>query len=145
VILALPALNWLIVNYSWHWAFFALGIVGLLWVLFWLLLGQEVPLARSAQPAGGGAFLERVPYRRLLLAPTFIGCCVAAFGAYWGPSLGLTWFTPFIVKVLGYSQASAGLISTLPWLDGRHGGSDDQRALTASDGARHLLPSGARP
>jgi MFS family permease len=33
VILALPPLNWIIVNYSWHWAFFALGISGLLWVL----------------------------------------------------------------------------------------------------------------
>jgi MFS transporter, ACS family, D-galactonate transporter len=118
VILALPALNWIIVNYSWHWAFFALGIVGLLWVLLWLLLGQEGPLTRSAQPAGGDAVLERVPYRRLLLTPTFIGCCLAAFGAYWGLSLGLTWFTPFIVKVLGYSQASAGLVSTLPWVMG---------------------------
>ena len=52
------------------------------------------------------------------MAPTFIGYCLAAFGAYWGLSLGLTWLTPFIVKVLGYSQASAGLISTLPWVMG---------------------------
>jgi ACS family D-galactonate transporter-like MFS transporter len=118
VILALPALNWIIVNYSWHWAFFALGMAGLLWVLVWLLLGRKGPLTRSAQPPGAGEVLERVPYRRLLLAPTFIGCCLAAFGAYWGLSLGLTWFTPFIVKVLGYSQASAGLISTLPWVMG---------------------------
>jgi len=35
-----------------------------------------------------------------------------------GASLGLTWFTPFIVKVLGYSQASAGFIATLPWVMG---------------------------
>ncbi|MBV8133989.1 MAG: MFS transporter [Alphaproteobacteria bacterium] len=118
VILALPALNWIIVNYSWHWAFFALGIVGLLWVLFWLFLGREGPLTGSAQPVEGGGILERVPYRRLLLAPTFIGCCIAAFGANWGLSLGLTWFTPFIVKVLGFSQASAGLIATLPWVMG---------------------------
>src|SRR6185312_12651048 len=30
VILAVPALNWLIVNYSWHYAFGALGVVGVL-------------------------------------------------------------------------------------------------------------------
>jgi MFS transporter, ACS family, D-galactonate transporter len=118
VILALPPLNWIIVNYSWHWAFFALGIVGLLWVLLWLFLGREGPLTGSTQLVEGGAVLERVPYRRLLLAPTFIGCCIAAFGANWGLSLGLTWFTPFIVKVLGYSQKSAGLIATLPWVMG---------------------------
>ena len=46
VIVALPALNWIVVRYSWHWAFFALGAVGLLWVLVWGLLGREGPVAR---------------------------------------------------------------------------------------------------
>jgi len=26
-----PALNWVIVNHSWHYAFGALGVVGLMW------------------------------------------------------------------------------------------------------------------
>src|SRR5262249_6150617 len=43
---------------------------------------------------------------------------VATFGAYWALSLGLTWFTPFIVKGLGYSQQQAGFISILPWVFG---------------------------
>jgi MFS family permease len=38
--------------------------------------------------------------------------------AYWALSLGLTWFTPFIVKGLGFSQQEAGLISILPWICG---------------------------
>src|SRR6185437_1420520 len=33
-------------------------------------------------------------------------------------SLGLTWFTPFIVKGLGFSQKDAGWISILPWVFG---------------------------
>ena len=33
VILAVPVLNWVIVNYSWHYAFGALGVVGLMWVV----------------------------------------------------------------------------------------------------------------
>jgi len=41
------------------------------------------------------------------LAPTFIGCVLACFGAYWALSLGLTWFTPFVVKGLGFPQSSA--------------------------------------
>ena len=32
VILAVPALNWVIVNHSWHYAFGVLGVVGLIWV-----------------------------------------------------------------------------------------------------------------
>ena len=65
-------------------------------------------------PAG----TEHVPYSRLLTSPTFIGCCVATFGAYWALSLGLTWFTPFIIKGLGFSQKDAGWISILPWVSG---------------------------
>lgn len=118
VIVALPALNWIIVNYSWHWAFFALGVVGLVWVAAWLLLGREGPIAAAPLAAAGEAARKRVPYPLLLLSPTFIGCCIASFGSTWGISLGLVWFTPFIVSGLGYSQASAGWISALPWMFG---------------------------
>src|SRR5690242_9959759 len=44
VIIAVPALNWLIVNYSWHYAFGALGIVGLSWAAVWFFMGKEGPL-----------------------------------------------------------------------------------------------------
>jgi MFS family permease len=60
----------------------------------------------------------RIPYFQLLTSRTFIGCCAATFGAYWVLSLGLTWFTPFIVQGLGFSQQDAGWISILPWIAG---------------------------
>jgi MFS family permease len=115
VILAVPALNWLIVNYSWHHAFGALGVVGLMWAVAWLILGKEGPLVQTAAQA---ADEPRVPYFQLLTSRTFIGCVAATFGAYWALSLGLTWFTPFIVKGLGFSQQQAGFISILPWVFG---------------------------
>jgi MFS family permease len=115
IILAVPALNWLIVHYNWHYAFGALGLVALLWVAAWLVLGKEGPLVPTAIAA---AEEIRIPYSRLLTSRTFIGCCVATFGAYWALSLGLTWFTPFIVQWLGFSQQQAGLISILPWIFG---------------------------
>ena len=115
VILAVPALNWVIINYSWHYAFGALGIVGLMWVVAWLIMGKEGPLVHTVAMAAAEV---RVPYFRLLTSRTFIGCCAATFGAYWALSLGLTWFTPFIVKGLGFSQKDAGWISILPWVFG---------------------------
>jgi MFS family permease len=114
VIFAVPALNWLIVHYDWHYAFGALGIVGLIWVAVWLVLGQEGPLAEF----GPAETEPRIPYAKLLTSRTFVGCCAATFGAYWALSLGLTWFTPFIVKGLGFSQSEAGWISILPWVFG---------------------------
>ena len=91
VILAVPALNWIIVNHSWHYAFGALGVVGLMSVVAWLMLGKEGPLVQTVAMAAAD---PRVPYFQLLTSRTFIGCCAATFGAYWALSLGLTWFTP---------------------------------------------------
>ncbi|MFL9499967.1 MFS transporter [Rhodopseudomonas palustris] len=115
VILAVPALNWIIVNHSWHYAFAALGIVGLMWAVAWLALGKEGPLVPSPTVAAAEV---RIPYARLLTSRTFIGCVLATFGAYWALSLGLTWFTTFIIQGLGFSQHQAGLISITPWVFG---------------------------
>ena len=59
-----------------------------------------------------------IPYFQLLTSRTFIGCVAATFGAYWALSLGLTWFTSFIVQGLGFSQQQAGFVSILPWVFG---------------------------
>ncbi|KRQ13790.1 MFS transporter [Bradyrhizobium manausense] len=115
VILAVPALNWIIVNHSWHYAFGALGVIGLIWVCAWLALGKEGPLEDTQTLAVSE---PKIPYIRLLTSRTFLGCVIATFGAYWALSLGLTWFTSFIVKGLGFSQSDAGWISILPWVFG---------------------------
>jgi MFS family permease len=115
VILAVPMLNWVIINYSWHYAFGALGVVGLFWVVAWLIWGKEGPLVQTVAMA---AIEPRIPYLQLLTSRTFVGCCAATFGAYWALSIGLTWFTPFVVKGLGFSQKAAGWISILPWVFG---------------------------
>ena len=115
IILAVPALNWLIVYHNWHYAFGALGVIGLIWAIAWLFLGREGPLVLAAAAA---AEEMRVPYLQLLTSRTFVGCCAATFGAYWALSLGLTWFTPFLVQGLGFSQNEAGAVSILPWIFG---------------------------
>jgi MFS family permease len=115
VILAVPALNWVIVNYNWHYAFGVLGVVGLLWVAAWFMLGKEGPLADMSSAAMAE---PKIPYAQLLTSRTFVGCVASTFGAYWALSLGLTWFTPFIVNGLGFSQQQAGFISILPWVFG---------------------------
>jgi predicted MFS family arabinose efflux permease len=122
VIVAVPILNWIIVDHSWHWAFGALGIAGLAWVILWALFGREGTLADgshgewtagAAGPPGGA-----IPYRRLLLCPSIVAVCCVGFASYWGLSLGLTWFTSYLVDGLGFSQMVGGDLSVLPWLAG---------------------------
>jgi ACS family D-galactonate transporter-like MFS transporter len=117
VIIAVPALNWIIVTYSWHWAFGALGIVGLLWAVLWLAFGREGTLVDAPVSDSGGTD-ERVPYRYLLTCPSILAACCAGFASYWGLALGLTWFTSYLVGGLGYSQKVGGNLSILPWVFG---------------------------
>ena len=77
-----------------------------MWGVAWLILGKEGPLVQTVAMAKAD---PRVPYFQLLTSRTFVGCCAATFGAYWALSLGLTWFTPFIIKGLGFSQTGRGL------------------------------------
>lgn len=116
VIIAVPALNWLIVNYSWHWAFGALGVSGLIWCVLWVIFGREGTLVDTPVSATGGE--ERVPYRYLLTCPSIIAACCAGFASYWGLALGLTWFTSYLVNGLGYTQKVGGNLSILPWVFG---------------------------
>jgi MFS family permease len=113
VLVALPLLNWVIVHYSWHWAFGALGVVGLAWCALWLVFGGEGSLVTAAANDSPSAS-ARVGYRHLLLNPTILGCWSAAFGANWALSLALSWQGAFLIKGLGLAQSSIGFLGALP-------------------------------
>jgi ACS family D-galactonate transporter-like MFS transporter len=113
LMVALPVLNWVIVNYSWHWAFAALGIVGLAWTGAWWLLGREGSTVGAAAPTATAA-PDRISYARLLCSPTVLSSWCAFFGAYWGLSLAIAWQATFLIKGLGLAQGSIGLLSALP-------------------------------
>ena len=72
---------------------------------------------RAREPRGAGR-VERIPYRDLLLNPTNIASWCSYFGAYFGLALVLSWFTPYLVKGLGFEQAVAGKLTALPFVVG---------------------------
>jgi MFS transporter, ACS family, D-galactonate transporter len=117
VVIAIPILNAIITNYNWHYAFGALGLVGLIWVAAWAILGKEGRIEERAVEAGAVA-AARIPYRDLLLSPTNLASWCAYFGAYFGLALVLSWFTPYLVKGLGFEQAVAGKLTALPFIVG---------------------------
>lgn len=113
IMVALPLLNWVIVHSSWHWAFGALGVAGLLWTAAWLALGREGPLTGAAA-AGATLAPERIAYGSLLLSPTILACWCASFGAQWGLSQALSWQGAFLIKGLGFKQGAIGFLGALP-------------------------------
>jgi MFS family permease len=139
VIVAVPVLAWILKTYSWHWTFGALGIVGLIWSVLWLIFGREGTLVDPPVSETAGAN-ERVPYRYLLTCPSILGACAAGFASYWGLGLGLTWFTSYLVDGLGYSKDVAANLTVLPWVFGffvvMGGGAISQRLKTAGVSSR---------
>ena len=116
-----PLLTMVITIYGWRWAFVSLSVVGLVWILLWLLLGKEGSVAGTAstheqQSAHDDIDEPRVPYRRILLSGTWLGAVVMAFVAYWALALLISWVPPYLQTVLGYSPSSAGALIVLPWV-----------------------------
>ena len=117
VVVAVPILTMIIKHFSWHWAFGALGIAGLLWSVAWLIFGREGTLVDPPlSQAGGGT--DRVPYRHLLTCPSIVAACCAGFASYWGLALGLTWFPSYMMSGLRLDPTVARNLSVLPWLLG---------------------------
>ena len=137
VIVAVPGLTWIISHYSWHWAFGALGIAGLLWSVLWFFLGKEGTLVDPPIANAGG---EYVPYRYLLTCPSIVAACFAGFASYWGLALGLTWFTSYLVDGLHFSKETSGNLTAIPWVFGACvllvGGSISQRLKSAGTSSR---------
>ena len=69
----------------------------------------EVSLFRLLRPPS---------YRSLLLNPTNLASWCAYFAACFGLALVLSWFMPYLVKALGFSQDEAGKLTALLFLTG---------------------------
>jgi MFS transporter, ACS family, D-galactonate transporter len=114
VVVALPLLNWVIVRWTWHWAFGLLGLAGLVWCGLWLAFGREGSLDEGSAKARDAAQSSvRVGYGQLLLSPTILACWAASFGANWALSLALSWLGAYFVKGLGLPQSSIGFLGAL--------------------------------
>jgi MFS family permease len=108
-----PIVTYIILRYSWRAAFGVLGVAGLAWILVWLVVGREGPLAEPAtQDAGPQA--GRVPYARLLSCRTVVGSIVMGFSAYWLLALAVVWLPNYLNKGVGYSPTAVGWIVSAP-------------------------------
>ncbi|WP_018657755.1 MFS transporter [Actinomadura flavalba] len=104
-----PVLAVLIGQFGWRAAFAFTGLLGLVWIAFWLRLGAEGPYAaRSLKDAGGG---PAVPYRRLLTCGSVLGGLAAGFAVFWMLAVAMTWLPQFLQRVHGYELERAGIVA----------------------------------
>jgi MFS family permease len=107
-----PLLTWIIVNYNWHVGFGFLGVVGIVWVVVWMMIGKEGPIDVHSEEKDQAA--PRVPYAKLLTSRTFLGVTIGGFAAYWAIALAIVWLPAFLIKACGFTPTQTGWIVVAP-------------------------------
>jgi len=164
-VVAFPLVTWLALSYGWRSAFVAVGAVGFLWIIAWLLVwkpemtnpSQDIPATGS----GSGELIREKPFglRELLCYRRTWGCILVRvftdpiiyFISFWVPKylsanhgytlsdIGLFAWIPF--ATLSAGQISGGAL--VNWLVGRGFGLDRVRKNMMLGASLLVLGSGA--
>lgn len=125
VAISAPVLMYLIFNYGWRSAFIATGIVGIIWVVLWLMFVKEKTIndnqtsAETAGQASGGnrtADFAESKFSSALFSKNFIFIALCGFATYWSFTVGLNWLPNYLENVRGLSEATLSLVVSLPWI-----------------------------
>jgi MFS family permease len=126
-----PLLTYVIRGYGWRGAFLFCGLLSLVWLVAWLVIGGTGPYAATREVAADTS--RNVPGRMLWLDPTIVGVMIMSFMSYWVVGMAATrevaadtsrnvpgrmlWLDPTIVGVMIMSFMSywvVGMAAT--WL-----------------------------
>jgi ACS family D-galactonate transporter-like MFS transporter len=103
-----PVAAWLIVTYSWKWMFVLTGVLGLVWLLPWLLLVRN-DLPSKSELVTNKAKAASVTLRSLLKAPVIWGAMINNFCYGYFVFYCMTWMPAYLVEQRGLSLKNSGL------------------------------------
>lgn len=106
--LGAPIAAWLIDHYSWTFMFLATGIVGMLWLIPWLMLTRN-DLPSQADLAGNRQKASTVSLAALLRSPVIWGAMINNFCYGYFTFYCMTWMPAYLVEQRGLSLQTSGL------------------------------------
>ncbi|OLL31562.1 MFS transporter [Burkholderia sp. SRS-W-2-2016] len=106
--LGAPIAAWIIVNHSWRAMFVATGLIGLLWLLPWLVMVRNDYPSREAL-AVAKRRAASVPLKNLLVSPVVWGGLVNNFCYSYFAFYCMTWMPAYLVEQRGLSLEKSGL------------------------------------
>jgi MFS family permease len=99
---------WLLVRYGWRSLFFRTGLVGLLWLIPWMMF---YPSERAAAPVQ-----RRIDWSALLRSRALLGICLGFFCWDYFWYFLISWLPTYLVTVRHMSMPSVALFGGLPFL-----------------------------
>lgn len=121
--IASPILISLINQYGWKSAFIAMGIVGLVVLVIWIIFGKESPkeigLPTFEQENKNSLISSKVSWRQFLphlFSKNFIFTVLCAGCAYWLLSVQAVWFPAYFSKIQHFDGKTLKMAVSLPFL-----------------------------
>lgn len=102
-----PLLTFVVVKWSWHAAFFTLGVASLVWMLLWAYFGAEGKVVDNGADREKDA-VSRLPYWLLITDRTFLANMLMYWTTYWIFSVMFTWVPSYMSRVMNYDATDAG-------------------------------------
>jgi len=130
-VIATPLVAWLIIHYGWRYAFVATGLLGIVWLVPWLMLyrlPEEHPAITEAELAyiqSGPRVVcegEKPTTMQLLRKPDIWGLMLARFFSdpvWW---FYLFWLPSFLQEQRGFTLAQIAFFGWMPYLASDAGG-----------------------
>ena len=125
-VIGLLVTGWIVGGHHWSAAFYAFGLIGALWAVFWFAMtandphtDPRVPPAERALLAAShtpGATRPRIPWAALLNRRATWALVVTHFACTWTLYMLLSWLPSFFRDVQHVSIAGSGMLSAAPWL-----------------------------
>ncbi|WP_310633981.1 MFS transporter [Paraburkholderia sp.] len=105
-----PVAAWFIVNYSWKAMFLATGLVGLLWLVPWLLMVRnDLPTRDTLRKADRSA--RTVSLASILSSPVVWGGMITNFCYGYFTFFCMTWMPAYLVEQRGLSIGRSGIFT----------------------------------
>jgi ACS family sodium-dependent inorganic phosphate cotransporter len=124
-VLGMTATAWIVGRFGWPAAFYACGVLGLVWVAAFQREVENDPAddprvgaeeRAVVPPSEAGAERAKVPWRALLLRAPVLAIVVAHFASTWFLYVLLAWLPSYFRDVQHLSITGAGVWSAAPWV-----------------------------
>lgn len=106
--LGAPIAAWMIITYSWKAMFIVTGLIGLVWMVPWLLMVRNDYPSREALTAAVRR-ASSVPLRNLLASPVVWGGLINNFCYSYFAFYCMTWMPAYLVEQRGLSLEKSGV------------------------------------
>jgi MFS family permease len=124
---SVPLVLQIIRVWGWRASFVVVGTVGLVWAAAWYAWYRDSPASHPAVSASELAWIQQdgqgtqdrhadTPWRAIVGSANLWAICAMYFTYGYGLYFYFTWLPTYLIRVLGFSDLSGGLLAGLPFL-----------------------------